>query len=168
MILDADFFGLLRNANGRALAGGRRFRDVDRPLLPLEGRHCRSGRREETGRRAVLNYGHTFAHALETVAGYAPCCTAKPWRSGWSVRSRLAERLGRISAAVTARQIELLTALRLPTQVPQLDRKSLMIAMARDKKANQGRLRFVLPTELGHVELVGDVDVAAVEAAWEG
>jgi 3-dehydroquinate synthase len=80
----------------------------------------------------------------------------------------LAERLGRIDAATTARQARLLSALQLPIRVPELDPKSLVAAMGHDKKMNQGRLRFVLPTELGHVELVGDIDSAAVEAAMDG
>jgi 3-dehydroquinate synthase len=59
----------------------------------------------------------------------------------------------------------LLAALKLPVDVPALDHDSLLAAMQRDKKVEHGRLRFVLPTKLGHVELVGDIDPAEVQAS---
>ena len=49
-----------------------------------------------------------------------------------------------------------------------LDMEALMAAMQRDKKAEHGRLRFVLPARLGHVELVGGVDATLVRKAWQG
>jgi 3-dehydroquinate synthase len=71
--------------------------------------------------------------------------------------SRLAERLGRIDMQVTQRQRDLLAALHLPVRLPPLDPAEFVAAMQRDKKVAHGRLRFVLPDHLGHVELVGDV-----------
>ena len=169
VILDADFFSYLESHIDPI---NRREGDVLRHVI---ARCCRlkadiveEDEREETGRRAVLNYGHTFAHALEAVAGYGTLLHGEAVSIGMICASRLAERLGRIDAAVTARQVRLLSALQLPTRVPKLDHKSLVSAMGHDKKVNQGRLRFVLPTELGRVELVGDVDPAAVEAALDG
>jgi 3-dehydroquinate synthase len=79
--------------------------------------------------------------------------------------ARLAERLGRIDATLGRRQHALLSELKLPVDVPPLDRGLLLAAMQRDKKVEHGRLRFVLPTELGHVELVGDIDPAEVRAS---
>ena len=169
VILDAEFFAYLES-NIDSL--NRRDSNVLRHVI---ARSCRlkadiveQDEREESGRRAVLNYGHTFAHALESVAGYGTLLHGEAVSIGMICASRLAERLGRIDAATTARQARLLSALQLPVRVPELDRTSLIAAMGHDKKANQGRLRFVLPMELGHVELVGDVDSAAVEAALEG
>ena len=71
--------------------------------------------------------------------------------------SRLAELLGRIPAESTQRQYNLLSALNIPVQVPDVDLQLLLDAMQRDKKVEHGKLRFVLPTKIGHVELVGDV-----------
>jgi len=64
--------------------------------------------REETGLRAVLNYGHTFAHAFETLTGYGQLLHGEAVAIGMLCASRLAERLGRIDAEATRRQRELL------------------------------------------------------------
>jgi 3-dehydroquinate synthase len=79
--------------------------------------------------------------------------------------ARLAERLGRIDSAFVGRQESLLAALGLPVQLPPADHDALVDAMARDKKTEAGRLRFVLPDRLGHVELVAEVAAADVRAA---
>jgi len=137
----------------------------DSSVLPLiVARCCRlkadvveQDERELTGRRAVLNYGHTFAHAVETVGGYGALLHGEAVAIGMICASRLAERLGRIDEQVTQRQHDLLAALGLPVAVPKMSSQRLIEAMRRDKKARQGKLNFVLPTELGHVELVADV-----------
>jgi 3-dehydroquinate synthase len=76
--------------------------------------------------------------------------------------SRLAEGLGRIEASITRRQCDLLSALGLPVAAAGLDVEALLAAMQRDKKVQHGDLRFVLPSRLGHVELVGHVDGSLV------
>jgi 3-dehydroquinate synthase len=62
------------------------------------------------------------------------------------------------------RQGRLLTALGLPTVLRGVDQEAVLAAMARDKKVEHGQLKFVLPTELGHVESVGSVPPEAVRA----
>src|SRR5207247_2636140 len=119
--------------------------------------------REETGLRAVLNYGHTFAHAFEAVAGYGTWLHGEAVAAGMVCASRLAARLGRIPDGLTRRQVKLLTAFELPTApLPEWPADALLDAMRRDKKAAGGSLRFVLPTQLGHVELVDGVPEALV------
>jgi 3-dehydroquinate synthase len=72
--------------------------------------------------------------------------------------SRLAERMHLIPPGVTARQAKLLRTFGLQTAPdPQRPADDLIAVMRRDKKAQGGRLRFVLPTRLGHVEMFGDV-----------
>ena len=81
--------------------------------------------------------------------------------------SRLADRLGRIPAALTARQEQLLKQLALPVRLPHpkaLPIDSLLARMQLDKKTVGGKLRFVLPNRLGHVELVDGVPPAEVTA----
>ena len=121
--------------------------------------------REETGLRAVLNYGHTFCHAIEAEAGYGEYLHGEAVAIGMLCASRLAQRLGRIDERVTSRQYDLLYQLRLPLTAPGLDAQRLIEAMSRDKKVAHGRLRFVLPTRMGHVELVADVPQEDVAAA---
>jgi 3-dehydroquinate synthase len=75
--------------------------------------------------------------------------------------------LGRVDANFTSRQRRLLAAIGLPVDFPDVDRDALVAAMAHDKKVEHGRLRFVLPTRIGHVELVGDVEERHVRAALD-
>jgi 3-dehydroquinate synthase len=83
---------------------------------------------------------------------------------GMDCEARLAERLGRVGGDLVTRQASLLEALGLPRKPPAIKATAddLLAIMARDKKSLGGRLRFVLPTRIGHVELVGDVDPAVV------
>lgn len=114
--------------------------------------------RETTGLRAILNYGHTFAHAFETVAGYGTLLHGEAVSLGMVCASRLAEKLGRIPWEVTDWQRRLLAQLGLPVVVPgSWDVAELLRTMYNDKKAVAGRLRFVLPSRLGQVELVSDI-----------
>ena len=110
--------------------------------------------REETGLRAVLNFGHTIGHAIEAVAGYGgPFQHGEAVAAGMVAESRLAERLGWIDPGLTDRLRHLLRLLGLPTDAPGLDRGALLDAMTLDKKNRGGRIRFVLPRRLGSVEL---------------
>jgi 3-dehydroquinate synthase len=120
--------------------------------------------RETLGLRAVLNYGHTFAHAIEAEAGYGQFLHGEAVAIGMIAASRLAERLGRVDARLTQRQFDLLTRMGLPVELPDLNPQVLIAAMGRDKKVAHGQLRFVLPTRMGHVELVSGVPPKDVEA----
>ena len=114
--------------------------------------------REETGLRAILNYGHTFAHAFETLGGYGTWLHGEAVSAGMVCASRLAERLGRIGEDITRRQVKLLAEFGLPVhRKAEWPVEPMIEIMRRDKKASAGKLRFVLPTKLGHVELVEGV-----------
>ncbi len=124
---------------------------------------------ETTGRRAVLNYGHTFAHAFETVAGYGTLSHGEAVSIGMTCACYLAEhvaRLPRSGDTLADRQFVLLEAFGLPV-APDLgwDIDALLAAMRRDKKTAAGKLRFVLPDRIGHAELVDDVPEVSVRRA---
>jgi 3-dehydroquinate synthase len=123
--------------------------------------------REETGLRAVLNYGHTFAHAFEAVGGYGAWLHGEAVAAGMVCASRLAERRKLIDHATTERQRELLEEFQLPTAPKRWDVGRLLDAMRGDKKAVAGRLRFVLPRRLGEVALFDDVPEEDVRAVLE-
>jgi 3-dehydroquinate synthase len=110
--------------------------------------------RETTGLRAILNYGHTFAHALESVVGYGQLLHGEAVAIGMHMAACLAHQLGRVSLSFVERQRQLLKALQLPTQFTCAPPEKLWLAMQHDKKVEHGRLRFVLPTRFGHVEMV--------------
>jgi 3-dehydroquinate synthase len=123
--------------------------------------------REETGRRSILNYGHTFCHALEAATGYEELLHGEGVAIGMMCAARLAQRLGRVDELFTRRQQELLTALKLPTELPAIVPDDLIELMYHDKKVDRGELRFVLPSRLGHVELVRGVATEQILGALE-
>ena len=165
VILDPEFFEYLEQ-NVEAI--NAKSSDVLRKIVvrccQLKAEVVTQDEREETGQRAVLNYGHTFCHAFEAVAGYGELLHGEAVAIGMICASRLAESLGRIPAVVTQRQQSLLAALGLSTAVPAADIDQLLDAMMRDKKVEHGELRFVLPSRMGHVELVSGVESEQVEA----
>ncbi len=165
VILDADLFAYLeRHADALNARDPAVLRTVVARCCRLKADVVERDERETTGLRAVLNYGHTFAHAIEAEAGYGQILHGEAVSIGMIGASRLAERLGRIGEELTVRQRELLVRLGLPVALPALDPAILLAAMQRDKKVAHGRLRFVLPTRMGHVELVGDVPAEHVLA----
>lgn len=113
--------------------------------------------RETSGRRAILNYGHTFAHAIEATAGYGTLLHGEAVAIGMQMAAGLAIALGMCEPALLQRQTALLEACRLPTRFPQSNTDEMLPVMMRDKKVAHGKLRFILPTRIGHVDLIGDV-----------
>jgi 5-deoxy-5-amino-3-dehydroquinate synthase len=120
---------------------------------------------ERTGLRAILNYGHTLAHALETVSGY-DLYHGEAVAIGLVFAGHLAGALERIDSADVERHRQLVIALGLPPEVLQTVRADeLLTVMARDKKSHGG-LSFVLDGPHG-LERVDDPPVPALERAFE-
>lgn len=166
VILDADFFAYLEEHIAEINS-----RDAD-ALRYIVERCCRlkadvveADERETTGLRAVLNYGHTFAHAFEAAGDYDALLHGEAVSMGMMCAARLAERMNRVDNAFIERQRVLLEALGLPLVAPEFDHDQLVDLMRRDKKVDDGKLRFVLPDKMGHVELVKDVSTNDVLAA---
>jgi len=168
VILDNDFFAFLEH---RVDAINQRDAGILRQII---ARCCRlkadvveRDEYERTGLRAVLNYGHTFAHAIEALAGYGELLHGEAVAIGMLYASRLAERLSFITADVTHRQQDLLKAFGLPTRLPanwSHSDDAMLDRMRLDKKTVGGNLRFVLPKRIGHVEVVTDVPEVDVRA----
>ena len=160
MILDAGFFAWLEDNAGRLLARETPAlaHAVERSAA-IKADVVERDERETTGLRAALNYGHTFAHAYETAAGYGCLLHGEAVAIGMGRAARLANRLGRLPADVVGRQDTLLGRLNLPVSPPANLRNAaeLVGIMGRDKKTVGGRLRFVLPDRIGNVELVDGV-----------
>jgi 3-dehydroquinate synthase len=124
--------------------------------------------RETTGLRAILNYGHTFAHAFETVAGYGTWLHGEAVAAGMICASRLAERRGIFEQSLTERQERLLGRFGLPTRPGDWPVDKLVAAMRLDKKSLARKLRLILPRCLGEVALFDDVTDTQVSRALEG
>ena len=118
----------------------------------------------ERGRRAVLNLGHTFAHALEQVSGYQ-MRHGEAVSVGLVAAAHLSAAMGRCTPALISRVVRVLERLGLPTQVEGYSAEAVYQAMRTDKKRAAGRLRFILPEEIGRVAIVGDIPREQVIAA---
>ena len=168
VIQDENFFSRLENNVGLILERDPEFmRDVIARCCELKAYVVENDERETTGLRAILNYGHTFCHAIEACTGYGTYMHGEAVAIGMLCASRLAEMLGRVTEDETQRQQNLLEQLHLPIALPDdLEREPMVEAMKRDKKTEHGKIRFILPTKIGHVELVDNVDEALALAAF--
>jgi 3-dehydroquinate synthase len=168
VILDAELFHFLEQAKEPILQ--REPAAIQRIVLrscELKAQIVERDEREETDVRAKLNYGHTFAHAFETAGGYASWLHGEAVAAGMVCASRLAEQRGLIPRETTEQQIGLLQAFALPTAPKQWPVQDLLATMRKDKKALDGRMRFVLPTRLGAASLIDDVPESDVRAVLE-
>jgi 3-dehydroquinate synthase len=166
VILDAEFFAFLEQSVGLINSRDRATltRIVER-CCRLKADVVEQDEREETGQRAILNYGHTFCHAFEAATDYEKLLHGEGVAIGMMCAARLAQRLGRVDAAFVERQGKLLSALGLALDVPEVDHEELIELMYRDKKVDRGKLRFILPSGMGHVECVKDVATADIIAS---
>ncbi|RME81671.1 MAG: 3-dehydroquinate synthase [Zetaproteobacteria bacterium] len=162
-ILDAAFFGWLEAERERLLA-----LEMD-ALVEAIARSCAikaevvaADEREETGTRALLNLGHTFGHAIERLTGYGPWLHGEAVAAGMHMAAALSERIGAAEKGVAARIAALLEALQLPTRPPAFSLAQWLEAMGHDKKAQSGRLRFVLLRGIGQA-FVSEVPMEALE-----
>jgi 3-dehydroquinate synthase len=103
----------------------------------------------EAGERALLNLGHTFGHAIEALAGYGRWLHGEAVGIGLCLAADLSQRLGLISDLDVARVRRLVAAAGLPTQIEGLTAGAMMAAMRGDKKAEAGRVKFVVLERLG-------------------
>jgi 3-dehydroquinate synthase len=118
----------------------------------------------EQGRRAVLNLGHTFGHAIEQVSGYA-IRHGEAVAIGLVAAARLSARLEACAPSLPGVVEGALQHLELPTRIPaSMNPAALLAAMGSDKKKQAGRLRFVLIRDIGDVFVHDDVPAAAVMA----
>jgi 3-dehydroquinate synthase len=117
----------------------------------------------ETGERALLNFGHTFGHAIEAGLGYGTWLHGEAVAAGMVMAADLSRRLGYLSEADALRIRALLLRAGLPVAVKGMTPQRMLELMSVDKKARDGRVRFVLLERLGAAILRGDVPTTAVD-----
>jgi 3-dehydroquinate synthase len=164
VILDEAFFSWLEvNAEAILKRDPQALAHVVARSCELKAYVVERDEREETGLRMVLNYGHTFAHAFESVGGYGTWLHGEAVAAGMVYASRTAESRGMIPDEATERQIALLKKFLLPTKrLAEWNSEELLAVMRRDKKNTAGRLKLVLPTRIGEVVGVDDVPESTV------
>lgn len=159
-IVDAEFFAWLE-ANAAALLA----RDAD-ALRAAIRRSCElkaevvADDERETGRRAILNFGHTFGHAIERCQGYGE------WLHGEAVAAGMimAARLSNVGDELVERIEALVAACGLPVEPPKIEADAMLAAMGLDKKVTDRRLRFILLDRLGAARVTSDYDPARLTA----
>ena len=117
-----------------------------------------AGDEREQGRRAILNYGHTVGHAVETLSN----CALPHGRAvaiGMAAAARLAVKMQLLAPEAEVRQTKLLSALALPVVLPENSCvKNIVEAMKSDKKNSGGKITMVLPEAIGNVVIRRDID----------
>ncbi|MEI8250230.1 MAG: 3-dehydroquinate synthase [Synechococcus sp. ELA057] len=121
----------------------------------------------EGGLRAILNYGHTLGHVLETLSGYGTYLHGEAVAIGMVAAGELSLELGLWSREDQLRQRAVIAAAGLPLRWPALESERVMACLQADKKVRDGKVRFVLPTALGSVQIRDDVRGDQVLAALQ-
>lgn len=117
----------------------------------------------EDGERALLNFGHTFGHAIETLGEYHGLNHGEAVAVGMVLAAELSARIGMASSADLNRLNDLLVRLGLPTRIPPAyAAEKLLDAMRLDKKALSGQIRLILWRGIGHAEIVASVPEAKI------
>lgn len=158
VIRDADLFTQLEQGPGLDLdAVIARAVSIKADIVSQDER--------DLGIRALLNYGHTFAHAFEASTGYA-IPHGEAVALGMCCAAALSLELGMVDEAFCLRQEALLTRWNLPTRIPvQIEDTTVLEFMQQDKKTRGGKLAFVLPRRAGAAQLVMDVEASKVTRA---
>jgi 3-dehydroquinate synthase len=113
--------------------------------------------------RALLNFGHTFGHAIESGLGFGNWLHGEAVAAGMVMAAGLSQRLGTITQADVARIVSLLQRARLPVAPPDIAAGRMLELMGADKKAEGGKLRFVLLDAIGAASVRGDVPGAVLQ-----
>lgn len=162
IILDAGFFNYLERNMDKIKS---------RDAKALETVVYRSARtkaavvsqdEQDLGLRAILNYGHTVGHAVETVSDFG-VSHGQAVAIGMVAAARISNRMGLLSSDNVVRIRELIKSAGLPVELPLLEVARLMHAMKHDKKVLQGRVRFILPQTIGEVTISDKLTPSLVE-----
>ncbi|MCX5903069.1 MAG: hypothetical protein NTV89_06255 [Proteobacteria bacterium] len=166
VIQDRDFFYFLQNniASAYALDETILFRIIKtcctiKAAITAQDEH-------ESGLRAILNFGHTLGHAIETLTGYSRFRHGEAVAIGMAAAARLSAAWGYCTQDACNNLITLLEAAGLPVQLPSMERDSYLAAIQKDKKRERGALRMVLMKNIGEV-FVEEITVEKLASAFK-
>ena len=126
-----------------------------------------SDERETKGKRTILNFGHTVGHAIEAASQYSRYGHGEAVALGMRVASRIACRMGLFNKNESLRIERLLSNIGLPTQIKGVKLASILKAVAHDKKFHSKENRFVLPIQIGKVEVVKNIPQEIIRGSIE-
>jgi len=168
LIMDGDLLRTLEEDAERLL---KLEPDATAPVvsraMALKAQVVSEDERETTGRRTILNYGHTVGHGLETASRYEALLHGEAVALGMIAAAAIGRRLGVTPPALADRQNELLERFRLPARVRDIDPEDVLKAIALDKKTSDGSVRWVLLEDVGQPVLRADVPLSLVRQVIE-
>ena len=112
----------------------------------------------ENGIRAILNYGHSFGHVIENLCGYGKYLHGEAIALGMQIAGNLALENGLWSIEDSERQNNLIKNYGLPTEIPKIKKEEVIKILMGDKKVREGKMRFILPKEIGNVDIYSDIN----------
>lgn len=122
----------------------------------------------EAGKRALLNFGHTFGHVIETHEGYGQWLHGEGVAAGMVQAAQLSALMGWISESEVQRICNLLQSAQLPIKPPAIDTQTALGLMQHDKKVKSGQIRLILLKSLGEAVVTADFDHSLLEAVLDG
>ncbi len=166
VIWDAELFAQLEQAKRLD-----QYRYVDAALLAdILKRSCQAKAdvvaqdEKEAGLRAILNYGHTVGHAVESLTGYKSVNHGEAVAIGMAAAGAIATHLDQWTQAETDRQQALIDKAQLPSKIPpSVSIEDILVALRSDKKVKAGKVRFVLPERIGAAVVTDQVTDDAVQ-----
>lgn len=160
-IMDAQLFHDL--SQSIVTADNPKLGDIVRRCIELKAQVVEADEFETTGLRAILNFGHTVAHAVESLTGYGPVLHGEAVAIGMAVEAGLGVRLGITPKDAEEALKEQLERQGLPITHPILrDTEAMVHTMRKDKKVTKGALAFSLITKIGGCKLIEGVNDSAV------
>lgn len=152
--------------------GGKELKNPRGPVLEEMIQRCiniknqivAQDEKDLLGQRAALNYGHTFAHAIESVTGYQRYLHGEAVAIGMSCAVNLSVQLGLCEPSIIERQDRLCQQAGLPIGLPCLSIKHLIARMRSDKKAISGKINLILLERIGKVVKVCDIDPVLIQS----
>lgn len=144
------------------------YAEIVETCIGLKAKVVRADPLERTGRRAVLNFGHTVAHAIESAMHYQGILHGEAVMIGMIVEAKIGTRLGITDPELPDSLKKMAEVCRLPAELPtRLTAEILVDAMKNDKKASNGRLAMSLLERVGECRLVKDIDESIVQEVLE-
>jgi len=120
---------------------------------------------KDLGLRNILNFGHTLGHAIESVSDFK-ISHGQAVAMGMMVASGIANEIGVLENNCVVRIRKLLKRAGLMTKMPKLDLNQVLESAMHDKKVTGGKIRFVLPRDIGEVYITDEVNIKVVEKVW--
>ncbi|MGB6895978.1 MAG: 3-dehydroquinate synthase, partial [Dehalococcoidia bacterium] len=136
--------------------------------VAIKARVVSEDERETSGRRAILNYGHTIAHALEAATDYGRLLHGEAVAVGMTAAAEIGRRMGVTPSAVGDRQRAVLERFGLPSRLSGVDLPRVLGAVALDKKVASKAVRWVLLEDIGCTVIRSDVPPSLVEECVAG